>query len=162
MYSKIKIFEHPIHPMIVAYPIAFYTATLVAYVIYGVHGNTFFFQLAVAANLAGIVMAAVAALPGFIDWAIGIPSGTAAKQHGLIHMALNVTALVIFIINAIIHTGNWSNPSGTASGIILSVIGVLLTIGAGFMGWILIQTDHVGVTLTLEQQRLEPVTPAKV
>jgi uncharacterized membrane protein len=34
MYSRLKIFGHPIHPMLVAYPIALYTSTLVAYLIY--------------------------------------------------------------------------------------------------------------------------------
>jgi uncharacterized membrane protein len=27
MYSKVKIIGHPIHPMLVAYPIALYTST---------------------------------------------------------------------------------------------------------------------------------------
>jgi uncharacterized membrane protein len=152
VYSKIKFAGHPIHPMLVAYPIAFYTSTLVAYVIYAAHNDPFFFKAAVAANLAGIVMAALAALPGFIDWAVGIPMGTPAKSHGLTHMLLNVTALVIFIVNAIIHTGSWKNPSGTASGVVLAALGVLCTIGAGFFGWTMIQTDHVGVDMSSEAQ----------
>jgi uncharacterized membrane protein len=155
MYSKVKILGHPLHPMVVAYPIALYTATLVAYIIYAAHNDPFFFKVAVAANIAGIVLAAVAALPGFIDWAVGIPSDTAAKSHGLTHMLLNVGALVIFIINALIHTGNWDKPSGTTSGIILALVGVLLTVGAGYFGWTMIQTDHVGVELTPDQERLE-------
>lgn len=155
MYSKVKIFGHPIHPMLVAYPIALYTSTLVAYIIYEANKDPFFFKAAVAANIAGVVMAAITALPGFVDWAVGIPSGTPAKSHGLTHMLLNVTALVIFIINAIIHTGNWSRPSGTGSGLILALLGVLLTVGAGFYGWTMIQNDHVGVELSPEQERLE-------
>lgn len=155
MYSKVKILGHPIHPMLIAYPIAFYTATLVAYIVYAANSDPFFFKAAVAANIAGVVMAAVAALPGFIDWAVGIPSGTAAKGHGLTHMLLNVTALVLFIINALIHTGNWDKPSGSASGIILALLGVLCTVGAGYFGWTMIQTDHVGVQLTPEQERME-------
>jgi uncharacterized membrane protein len=148
MFSKVKVLGHPIHPMLVAYPIALYTATLVAYIIYAAHNDAFYFRAAVAANIAGAVMAAVAALPGFVDWAFGIPAQSPAKRHGLIHMLLNVSALVVFIINAIIHTGSWIHPSGTASGIILSAVGVLLTVGAGFYGWTMIQTDHVGVDLT--------------
>lgn len=155
MYSKVKILGHPIHPMLVAYPIALYTSTLVAYIIYAVHKDPFFSKAAVAANIAGIIMAALTVLPGFIDWAVGIPSGTAAKSHGLTHMLLNVLAFVIFIVNAIIHTGNWKSPSGTGSGLILALIGVLLTVGAGYFGWTMIQNDHVGVALTPEQQQLE-------
>ena len=155
MYSKVKILGHPIHPMLVAYPIALYTSTLVAYIIYAANKDPFFFKASVAANIAGIVMAALTALPGFIDWAVGIPGGTAAKSHGLTHMLLNVTALVLFIINALIHTGDWKNPSGEASGIILALLGVLCTVGAGYFGWTMIQTDHVGVELSPEQERLD-------
>lgn len=155
MYSKVKIFGHPIHPMLVGYPIALYTATLVAYIIYAANNDPFFFKAAVAANLAGVVMAAITALPGFIDWAVGVPSTSPAKGHGLRHMLLNVTALVLFIINAIIHTGNWDKPSGAGSGIILSLLGVLCTVGAGYFGWTMIQDDHVGVVMTPEQERLE-------
>jgi hypothetical protein len=70
-------------------------------------------------------------------------------------MLLNVTALVLFIINAIIHTGDWTSPSGEASGIILALLGVLCTVGAGYFGWTMIQTDHVGVQLTPEQERMD-------
>jgi|SRR5947209_1190138 len=155
MYSKIKVLGHPVHPMLVAYPIALYTSTLVAYIVYAANKDPFFFKAAVAANLAGVVMAAVAALPGFVDWAVGIPSGTSAKSHGLTHMLLNVTALVLFIINALIHTGSWKNPSGEGSGIILALLGVVCTVGAGYFGWMMIQTDHVGVELVPEQERLD-------
>jgi len=71
-------------------------------------------------------------------------------------MLLNVSALVIFIINAVIHTGDWTHPSGTGSGLIPALIGVLLTVGAGFFGWTMIQNDHVGVALSPEQERIEP------
>jgi len=40
-------------------------------------------------------------------------------------------------------------------GIVLTAIGVALTVAAGFQGWILIQNHHVGVQLTPDQQRLE-------
>jgi hypothetical protein len=38
---------------------------------------------------------------------------------------------------------------------ILGVIGVLMTVGAGYFGWTMIQNDHVGVSLTTEQERIE-------
>src|SRR5437763_15325615 len=98
MFSKVKILGHPIHPLLVASPIALYTSTLVAYIIYAANKDPFSFKAAVAANIAGIVMAALTALPGFIHWAVGIPSGTAAKSHGSNHTLLNVTAPVPFII----------------------------------------------------------------
>jgi hypothetical protein len=46
MYSKVKLFGHPIHPMLVAYPIAFCTATLVAFIILPYRSRTLSFFLA--------------------------------------------------------------------------------------------------------------------
>jgi uncharacterized membrane protein len=157
MYSKVKVFGHPIHPMLIAYPVAFYTATLVGFLIYAGSNNPFWLKLTIAANIAGVAMAAVAAIPGFIDWATGIPRGTRAKTHGFRHMLLNVGALVLFAISAVYYARYWSQPDheSAALGIVLSLLGVLLTVAAGFHGWMLIQDDHVGVRLTPEQQVLD-------
>ncbi|HEU5330900.1 MAG: DUF2231 domain-containing protein [Thermomicrobiales bacterium] len=158
MYSKVKLFGHPIHPMLVAYPIAFYTATLVAYLIYQFGGQPqFWFRVAIAANIAGVVMAVLAALPGFIDWAMGIPGDTEAKQVGLRHMLLNVVALVLFIVLAVLNTGKWdATTPGALAGIVLALVGVLLTIAAGAHGWTLIQTHHVGVEPGTTPEQSEP------
>jgi uncharacterized membrane protein len=157
MYSKVKILGHPVHPMLVGFPVAFYTATLVGFIVYAATDNPFWYRLAVVANWAGVVTAAVAALPGFIDWAVGIPTHSPAKKTGLIHMALNVTALLVFLINGIVTTDGWDEIlPRSGGGIALSAIGVLLTMAAGYFGWSLVQDHHVGVRLSPEQERLEP------
>ena len=48
MYSKIKIMGHPIHPMLVTFPIAFYFATLIAFIFHGISGSVFWFQVGIA------------------------------------------------------------------------------------------------------------------
>ncbi len=157
MYSKLKLLGHPIHPMLVAFPIAFYTATLVAFVIYHFAQDTFWFHFALVTNIAGVLMALVTAVPGFIDWFTGVPNGTPARSHGFTHMLLNVSALVIFAINLLFNVGQWTaaHPSSLVADI-LSLVGVLITVGAGFFGWTMIQNDHVGVDLKPEQLRYEP------
>lgn len=157
MYSKVNIGGHPVHPMLVAYPIAFNTATLAGFIIYAVSQDLFWLKVTIAVNAAAVVMSVVAAIPGFIDWAAGIPSGTPAKLTGRIHMALNVAALVLFIISFFAYYRSWNGPAdvGGALGIVLAAIGVALTVAAGFQGWALIQTHHIGIQLTPDQQRLE-------
>lgn len=148
LYSRVKMFGHPIHPMLVAYPIALYTWTLVSYLIYLVGGDPFWFKVAVVTNIAALIMAVITALPGFIDWAIGIPRDTPAKAHGQTHMLLNVGALVLFLINAIINTGQFlSSSPERVGGFVLALLGVICTVGAGFFGWTMIQNDHVGVDM---------------
>ena len=157
MDSKVKIFGHPVHPMLVAYPIAFNTATLVGFIIYAINADLFWLKLTIAVNAAAVVMSIVAAIPGFIDWAAAIPNGTPAKLTGRIHMGLNVAALVLFIVSFFAYYRYWNGPAdvGVTLGIVLTALGVALTIAAGFQGWVLIQNYHVGVRLTPEQQRLE-------
>ena len=45
MYSKTKIMGHPIHPMLVAFPVAFYTGALAAFVAYNSNNDPFWFKV---------------------------------------------------------------------------------------------------------------------
>jgi len=145
-----------VHPMIVAYPIAFYTASLVCYLAYASNDNPFWFRVGVVANGAGVVMALVAAIPGFVDW-LGIPSEKRAKKVGLNHLLCNVGALLLFAINFFLQYKKWDDPQPDSSpSILLTAAGLILTVTAGFFGWSLIQNHHVGISLTEEQKRLEP------
>jgi uncharacterized membrane protein len=154
MYSKVKIFGHPVHPMLVAFPVAFYTATLFCYIVYYLNQNIFWFKVAVVANSAGVIMAVVAAIPGFVDW-LFIPSDSRAKKTGLFHMICNVLALVCFGITAWLQCSNWDeeNPA-VGIAIVLTALGFILTLAAGFLGWTLVQRHHVGVDIEHPSQKL--------
>jgi uncharacterized membrane protein len=148
MYSRVKIAGHPVHPMLVAYPVAFYTATLVCYIVYSSNNNPFWFKVAIVANIAGVVMAAVAAIPGFIDW-LNIPADSRAKKTGLFHLLCNVLALVCFGITALTEYKKWNDINPTPGfAIPLTALGFVLTLAAGFLGWTLVQKHHVGVDVT--------------
>lgn len=157
MYSKAKIANHPIHPMLVGFPITFYVLTLVSFVVFRTASpDIFWFKLGYFANYAAIITALCAAIPGFIDWALGIPNQTAAKARGLIHMSLNLTTLALYIVNAFLLEGTWE--TGTANlgvPIALCAIGCLLTVGAGFYGWQMVQKDKVGVDMNSEQASIQ-------
>lgn len=157
MYSKAKIGKHPIHPKLVPFPIVFYAMTFVAFSIYGfVNADIFWFKLAYFCNFAGVAMALLTAIPGFIDWAFGIPKGTAAKRRGLLHMSLNVATLILFAINAVRLSGTWDAPPSNVTNLwVISLLGFALTAVAGFHGWKLIAVHKVGVDLTPQQENIE-------
>jgi uncharacterized membrane protein len=156
MYSKTKVFGHPIHPVLVMFPITFYTATLVSYIVYSATNLPFCFQLGVVANIAGVATAALAALPGFIDWNWGLPGGHPAKSIGLVHMGIQVVALGVFGANAVIQSFQWNYTAPTPGlAIVLSSIGFVLTAVGGYLGAEMVQRHHVGIDLTPEQNRID-------
>jgi uncharacterized membrane protein len=157
MYSKIKIAGHPIHPMLIAFPVACYTGTLAGFAVYAANGHLFWLNLAIALSVAGVGTAVLAAIPGLTDWALGIPRDSAAKMIGLLHAGLNVAALGLFLAAVASYVTDWNGPAVSATlGIVLSAIGVAVTIAAGFLGWTLVQDYHVGVRLVPEQELAEP------
>jgi uncharacterized membrane protein len=145
MYSKIKIFGHPVHPMLVAFPVALYTAAMVCFIVYNNNGDAFWFKAGLAANIAGVGMAVLAALPGFIDW-LNIPSRTKPKSTGALHLVFNVIALALFAINAFMLYDQWNAITPQLYyALPLTIAGFVSTLVAGFMGWTLVQKHHVGV-----------------
>jgi uncharacterized membrane protein len=158
MYSKVKIAGHPVHPMLVAYPVAFYTATVVCYIVYSNNHDVFWFKVGYVANAAGLIMAVLAALTGFIDW-LNIPSNVRAKKVGLYHMICNVIALLLFGICFLQQKNKWMDPQPElGAAIILSVLGFAVTLIAGFLGWALVQKHHVGVDEYREENKATTVT----
>src|SRR2546421_9343822 len=132
VYSRIKIAGHPVHPMLVACPVASYTGTLVGYAVYAANGHQFWLNLAIALNLIGVCAAALAALPGLADWAFGIPRDSAAKKVGMIHAGLNVIGLGLFLAAVVSYAADWNGPPTSATlGVVLSAIGLALTAVAG-------------------------------
>lgn len=157
MYSKIKIAGHPIHPMLVAFPVVCYVGTLVGFAVYAANGHLFWLNLGIALSVVGVGGAILAAIPGLVDWAFGIPRDSAAKMTGLLHAGLNVAALGLFAAVLGIYVSDWNGPAVSATtGVVLSAIGVAATIPAGFLGWTLVQDFHVGVRLAPEQEVAEP------
>jgi uncharacterized membrane protein len=94
-------------------------------------------------------MAVVAAVPGLVDL-LGLPSHSSARITGLKHAGFNVLALVMFAASGAIIYGNWTGHHELAdkAPLALALIGIVSTVTAGWFGWALVQTHHVGVKPT--------------
>jgi len=149
MYSKAKISGHPIHPALIAFPVALYVVTAVALIVFeSGSGDAFWFRVATYASTAGVVMALIAAVPGLIDL-LQLPIASDARRTGVIHAVLNVSTVALFIVASAMLWRQWNDyPALSLDGLgpmILSLIGVALTCAAGALGWKLVQTYHVGI-----------------
>jgi uncharacterized membrane protein len=143
MQTKARIAGHPIHPMMVAFPIAFYVSTVVALFVFLATDNPFWFSVALWANIAGVVTAACAAAPGLVDL-LSLDRRSAARVVGLRHAGFNALALILFAASAGVLYHNTATLS-VAAPLVLGILGLAATVTAGWLGWTLVQTYHVGV-----------------
>src|SRR5438067_1211719 len=84
MESKVKLFGHPIHPMLIVFPLGLLVTSLIFDIIYLITKNSSFGPVSFWMIAAGVVGGLVAALFGLLDW-LNIPAGTRAKSVGLWH-----------------------------------------------------------------------------
>jgi uncharacterized membrane protein len=148
MASPASIGGHPVHPMIVPFPIALWVFSLVADVIYLWRGNPVWKDwIAFYALLAGIVGAAAAAVPGLIDW-LSIKDKRVVKIANW-HARLNVIALLIFAASFYLRTANgssWLSGNYTIP-VVLSLLGVVLITISGWLGGEMVFKHGVAVDL---------------
>ena len=159
MKAKVTIAEHPVHPMLVSFPIAMYAASAAAYLTFKANKDPFWFKAGYVANLAGIGSALAAAVPGFIDWLTAIPNESEAKTDGLIHALLNVSALTAFGVNAIRESGKWDDPQPEDGNPLLPLLGLGITLAAGIYGWTLVQKHRIGV---MDEEQKQPQWYSKI
>lgn len=135
MSSPASVAGHPIHPMIIPFPIGLWVFSLISDLIYLWRGNIIWRDwIAFYALLAGIIGAAVAAVFGIIDW-LSIKDREVKKVADW-HARLNVIALLIFIASFYLRTTNgsrWVSGSYTIP-LLLSVLGVILITISGYLG----------------------------
>jgi uncharacterized membrane protein len=142
--STASIAGHPIHPMLIPFPIVFLVTALVTDIAAWQTGNSTWATVSMWLLGAAIVMALLAAVFGFTDF-FGdekIRAISAAWQH----MIGNLIAVVLALINFYICYKNGAMPGATGVGIWLSLATVLLLLFNGWKGWELVYRGHVGVS----------------
>ena len=134
MKSKARVMGHPIHPILVAFPIGLLTNSVIFDVVH---------LLAGGARWAGISFWMIAvAVFGLIDW-LGIPSGTRAKAIGLGHGLSNVLVVALFAVSWLLRSSAPGNPGVLP--VVLSFLGVGLASLGGFLGGELVFRMGIGV-----------------
>lgn len=138
--STVQIAGHPIHPILVQFPIVCFILTFIFDIFY-TRGQT---DVAPWGNWVlgiGLVMAALAAVAGLTDF-LGdkrIQGSDAVK-----HMLANVTAVVLEVVNFVLRL---KNPDSIAStGVYISGLVVLILIYSGWKGGALVYRHGIGVS----------------
>jgi uncharacterized membrane protein len=142
MNTRASFRNHPIHPMLVAFPIALWVFSLVCDVIYhaGSH-NRFWKEVAFYSMAAGIVGALAAAIPGFIDYLS--MHDARIRKIATTHMVLNLVVVAMFIFNLGLRFN--AGPSGDIFGVVLSIIAITFMSVSGWLGGSMVYEHRVGV-----------------
>ena len=142
MKSRAQFKGHPLHPILVCFPIAFYTGTLLFDVLAKTYSPEFLFT-AYNLEIAALIGAAVAAIPGIIDYIFTVPPDSTAKKRGGRHALTNV-AVILFYGAALIYRANNEVPNINIL-IALEGAGWILLLFAGWMGGTLVYRNQIGV-----------------
>jgi uncharacterized membrane protein len=129
--------------MLIPFPIAFFTGSLIADVVYFMTDSDFWTTMGTVLIGFGIVGALLAALFGFIDYRTA-PMGPKTKQIATTHMIINLAVVALYLVNFLLRRQTPEIPIGYA----LSVIGILGLLAAGWFGGALVFEHHVGAAPT--------------
>lgn len=142
MRSKIHLKGHPLHPILVALPIAFFIGTLVFDALGYFKTNEYFYIVAYYMEIAGIVSAVLAAVPGIVDYASVVPPNSSAKKRATKHGILNVLMLLIFGF-----AWFYRRNEGYDHVIVLvtETVGVILLSLSGWLGGTLVHRNQIGI-----------------
>jgi uncharacterized membrane protein len=146
MATPASIGKHPVHPMIVPFPIALWVFSVVADLIYFWHGNAIWRDYVAFYTMAGgIVGAAVAAIPGIIDY-FSIRDPKVSKLAAW-HARINVLALLLFCANLYLRTTGGAEKVGGSLTIpfCLSILGIILISISGWLGGEMVYVHGMGV-----------------
>ena len=146
MKSKASISGHPIHPMLIPFPIALWATSFVVDVLFYFLRHPTFLVISKFMIAAGCIGAVAAAIPGIIDW-LSIKNGDVKKVANW-HARLNITALVVFAISLLLRMGRYSEFVGRKLTIpfLLSLVGMILITISGWLGGELVFRYGMGVT----------------
>lgn len=142
MKSRANFKGHPLHPILVCFPIAFYIGTLLFDILAKTYNPEFLFT-AYNLEIAALIAAGIAAIPGLIDYIYTVPPKSTAKKRGTKHALTNV-CVIIFFTAALIYRANNEVPNILIL-IVLEGIGVILLLFAGWMGGTLVYRNQIGV-----------------
>jgi len=140
--STVTLGGRPLYAMLVPIPVVCFTATLITDIVYWQTATMLWADMSAWLLLVGLVVSVFAVLAGLIDF-FG-DARIRALRAAWIHAISYVIALILSIVNCLIHTRD-AYTSVVPSGLILSAIVVVILLVSSWSGWGLVFHHGVGV-----------------
>ena len=143
MESRAKLLGHPIHPMLIVFPLGLLATAVVIDVVYFAGDSLIFAEVSYYLVIAGLIGGAVAAPFGFIDWR-AIPHNTRAKRIGALHGIGNVVVLLLFLASAVLRADLPAAPPALAY--VCSFVGAAIALVTAWLGGELVDRLGIGIS----------------
>jgi uncharacterized membrane protein len=142
MESKVKIAGHPVHPMLIVFPLGLVSTAVIFDILYLFSNRAQWTEVAYYMIGAGVVGGLGAALFGFLDW-LAIPRRTPAKRIGRYHGLGNVLVITLFVLSWILRREHPGFPPTDA--VVAGIGGLIVGVITVWLGGELVSRLGVGV-----------------
>lgn len=143
MESRVKLLGHPVHPMLIVFPIGLFATAVVFDILYLATQNQALPTVSFYIIAAGVIGGLLAAIFGLIDW-LALPNNSRAKSIGGWHGLGNLLIVVLFATSWLMR-GNNNNFVPDSFALLLSFAGVALALVTAWIGGELVYRLGVGV-----------------
>jgi uncharacterized membrane protein len=151
--STLAINGHPIHPMLVPFPIAFLIGALASDLVFLGTADPFWARASAWLIGAGLVMGALAAVVGLIEF---VTIARARALTGWMHFIGNAVAMLVALANLLVRLGDLTGAV-LPTGLILSIVTTVILIATGWLGGELTYRMKIGV---IEEGAVQPAAQA--
>ena len=143
MESRVKLFGHPVHPMLVVFPLGLLATAVIFDLLYLIFDNRLLPTASYYMIAAGVLGGLLAAIFGFIDW-LALPNASRAKNIGLWHGIGNVVIVLLFTGSWLLRRDNVDFVPDSPA-LMLSFAGTALALVTAWIGGELVYRLGVGV-----------------
>jgi len=143
MRSRASIGSHPLHPMLVAFPIGLLVTSFIFDLVARWRDLPSLSSAAWYCIIAGLIGGVIAAIPGIVDLFSIVPPNSSARWRAYKHAILNGLVMVAFIADAAYRGGPGVMADKTS--LILSACGVVLIGCSGWLGATLVYRNQIAV-----------------
>jgi uncharacterized membrane protein len=143
METRIKFLGHPIHPMLIVFPLGLLSTAVIFDVLYLATSNADLATFSFWALAAGLVGGLFAAIFGLIDW-MAIPKGTRARRIGAFHGGGNLVVMLLFAVSFLMRTNRAAYLPDTLP-LIVALLGAAIALVTAWLGGELVYRLRVAV-----------------
>jgi uncharacterized membrane protein len=132
MNKGLRLFGHPLHMMLLHFPIALWSVSLLADLVWLWRGETLWAEMAFWSVAAGLALAMPTAIAGFVDY-LALASG-GAERVALWHMIVMLGAAGMFTVSLIVQGAPAAvTQARMVTMTVVSAVGLVLM---GFGAWL--------------------------